>query len=594
MNNFSQKPTLSEIMNHLNSFNLSVLPKVKIQILRNITLEPIEPFLKYYSALEGFNAEINFGRYDSILNDTSNSSGDIIFIFLLIENFSQNLSFNFNSLSENQIESEKKHLFDYISVCLSNLKKNVNSPIIITDFPEPIHPSLGLFDNSITNGQSHLVQDLNVKLRNFISSEKGVYVFPLNKLASKIGYDSFFDDKQWNLSKLPFSKDGLCEIAKVIPTFINGLKGKTKKCLVLDCDNVLWGGVLGEDGEDGIKIGKNHPGSAYLKFQQEIINLYHRGIIIALCSKNNEHEVINTINSHPDILLREKYISAYRINWDPKDKNIVELSKDLNIGLESMVFIDDSKFEIELIKKSLPMIDTIDLSEVKPSYFYNILKDYRRFDSFSISKEDKNRGKMYKEQTKRIKANLSFSNINDYLKYLKVEIRIEKVTKQLIPRISQLTQRTNQFNLNIKRYSESEIEEFKKNKKKDVLVLSLKDKFGDLGVVGTAIIFYENNYALIDSFLISCRALGRKIESIFFQEVLNFIGKKRKLKKVYGVFTSDKKNFQTLEFYKNFGKTIDRINSDIFLRNIESKIFIFDFNKLKLVDRLNYKIELKY
>ena len=594
MNNFSQKPSLSEIMSHLNSLKLSVLPKIKIQILRNITLEPIEPFLKYYSALEGFNAEINFGKYDSILNDTTNSSGDIIFVFLSIEDFSQNLSFNFNSLSENQIESEKKHLLDYISVCLSNLKKNLNSPIIITDFPEPIHPSLGLFDNSITKGQSHLVQDLNVKLRKIISSEKSVYVFPLNKLASKIGHDSFFDYKQWNLSKLPFSKDGLCEIAKVIPTFINGLKGKTKKCLVLDCDNVLWGGVLGEDGEDGIKIGKNHPGSAYLKFQQEIINLYHRGIIITLCSKNNEQEVINTINSHPDILLREKYISAYRINWDPKDKNIVGLSKDLNIGLESMVFIDDSKFEIELIKKSLPMVDTIDLSDAKPSYFYNILKDYRRFDSFSISTEDKNRGKMYKEQTKRIKANLSFSNINDYLKYLKVEIRIEKVTKQLIPRISQLTQRTNQFNLNIKRYTESEIEELKENIKKDILVLSVKDKFGDLGVVGTAIIFYEKNYALIDSFLISCRALGRKIESIFFQQVLNFISKKRKLKKVYGVFTSSKNNIQTSKFYKNFGKTINKVNSGIFLKYTESKIFIFDFNKLKLIDNLNYKIDLKY
>jgi len=591
MKNIQEKPSLADIYKKLKSLEKEKLKDIRIQILRNITIHPIEPFIKYYCANSGYNSLIKFGEFDTILQDANNISDDIVIIFLTLENFSKNLHCKFNSLSENQIKNEIQHVIDYIQTTISMIRKKSGSPIIFTDFIEPIFPSYGLLDCSILKGEKHNIQKLNFELRNLVSTNHGVFILPLNQIANKIGHNNFFDIRQWYLSTLPYSKDGLQEIAKLISVFVSSLNGSNKKCLVLDCDNVLWGGILGEDGPDGIKIDKNFPGSEYYSFQNEILNLYNRGIILTLCSKNNEKDVIDLLNSNSNILIKEKHLSAYRINWQEKDKNIVELSNELNISLDSMVFIDDSKFEIELIKQSLPMVETIDLSEVNALKFAMTLKEYRGFDSLSISQEDKKRGIMYKEQAKRNSANVSFTNLEDYLNFLEIELNIQIIDNTQISRVAQLTQRTNQFNLTTKRYSESQIKELKIKKNSDIFTLKVKDKFGDLGIVGAAIILYDNqNNAIIENLLISCRALGRKIEFIFVAEIYKFLLNSRMKKEVFGIYKSSEKNSQTSDFYKNFGNLVKQSSLEKFINHSNSKIFIFDLEKPNNVSKLKFKV----
>ena len=248
MNDWQINPSLPDIYNKLKSLEKKKLKNVSIRILRNITIHPIEPYIKFYCSNFGFNSSLNHGNYDAILQDANNISEDITVIFLTLENFSQNLTYNFHSISEEQIKIEINHIINYIEATIASIRKVSQSPIILADFIEPTFNSFGLLDHSMLEGEKHSIQKLNIELRNMVSKKLGVFILPISQLAGQMGHNNFFDTRQWYISKLPYSKDGLREIAKTIAVFINGLQGNNKKCLVLDCDNVLWGGILGEDG----------------------------------------------------------------------------------------------------------------------------------------------------------------------------------------------------------------------------------------------------------------------------------------------------------------------------------------------------------
>lgn len=590
-----QEPSLSDIYASLEAIDRSSLKNVKIQLLRNITVHPIEPFLRYYAAHEGFDTELDHGNYDSILNDAGSVSGDIVIIFFSLETFSPNLALSFNSLTATQIDGEVQRVTAYLATVLQSIRGNSNAPVIITELLEPVLPALGAYDINLANGQLQTIRKLNRQLQELTAAQQSVYILPLNQIAASIGHNAFFDRKLWHLSHLPFSRKGLSGIAKYLAIFVRGLNGKSKKCLVLDCDNVLWGGILGEDGPNAIKIGQSFPGSSYYEFQQELLNLYNRGIILALCSKNNEKDVLDFIESHPDILIKEKHLSAYKINWQEKHTNILALSEELNIGLDSMVFIDDSQFELELVRQMLPQVTTLDFSCVKPSDFTHTLKSYSGFDSFSISAEDKERGGMYKAEAKRAQTQSAFANFDEYLESLGIEIQIAKASDAQVPRVSQLTQRTNQFNLTTRRYSESEIGSLGNSPQSAVYCLRVKDKFGDLGLVGIIIALEASEGIIVDTFLMSCRALGRKIEDIFLAEVIKNIAARRN-KAIYAVYSPTSKNIQTAEYYEPFGPMVDMNTLPEGLRTRMSDysgavVYALDPDTADKIEKHNYKVE---
>lgn len=328
--------------------------------------------------------------------------------------------------------------------------------------------------------------------------------------------------------------------------------GGRKKCLVLDLDNTLWGGILGEDGIDGIKIGGDYPGNAFLYFQESLIELSKKGVILAICSKNNEADVLEAWEKNPFIKLKSDVVASYRINWNNKADNIREIAKELNIGLDSMVFVDDNPSERELVKQELPMVEVPDFPK-KPyglmTLYSTLLSDY--FLAYQLTEEDKAKTDQYKANAKRALESRQFTDLTEFIKSLDIHIDIIPADKFNIHRIAQMTMKTNQFNLTTKRYSESDIQSFIDNGDK-VWCISVNDKFGDNGITGAIIVRMFGQKAKIDTLLLSCRILGKGIEDAFFKSVLNKLMDEG-VGEIESEYIRTAKNGMVSDFYKTNG-----------------------------------------
>jgi len=531
---------------------------LKIAFLRNITIDPIIPYIKFLCFKENIKADIYMGEYDNVIQDVMNAerrstlykfNPDIIIICLKLETLAGILVENFSDLSTKEINNEAIRIINYIDNILQKIRKNSNITILLHNFEVPVYPSFGVLDYQDHSKQVNTIRKINFDLLDIVSKYTSTYIVDIDMLKSTIGYLNFIDNRYWNIAKAPYTREAFKIIAKEYIKFIRILKGKNKKCLVLDCDNALWGGIIGEDGINKIKIGKTHPGSAYLEFQQAILNLYNRGILLAICSKNNVQDVLEVLEEHPDMILRKKHFVSMRINWNDKVSNLRGIAKELNIGLDSIVLIDDSEFEINLVKKLLPEVEAVQLPK-DPSSYRDLLNSSGLFDTLTFSEEDWMRNEMYRAEISRREAELQVTTLDDYYKYLEMVVTIKNADEFSIPRISQLTQKTNQFNLTTKRYAESEIKKLAESKDTDVRYLHLKDRFGDSGIVGVVILKEQGKEAFIDTFLLSCRVIGRGIEEAFLKDCVN-IAKKRGCESIIGIYIPTKKNGQVEDFYKN-------------------------------------------
>ncbi|MCP4609786.1 MAG: HAD-IIIC family phosphatase [Planctomycetes bacterium] len=545
----------SEMQDFLNRANFGQLPKLNICILRNIMLEPIEPYLSFLAYEIGFNAKISFSEYDNIFQaavggqpSLLNKETDYILVFTKLDTLSWDLSRNYLGLNAEQIKTEIDRIKEYIISVLSGIRRQTGAIVLWHAFELPAYPALGILDSQSSEGQSAVINDLNEFLRTSLKSQKNAYFVDLNLCRARLGFDQFYDPRYWHIGRAPFTRQALREIAIEDFKFIRALKGKTKKCLILDCDGILWGGVIGEDGLAGIKLGQTYPGSTYYELQQEVLNLYNRGVILALCSKNNNEDVWEVFRKHPDMILKEKHIATAQINWQDKAANIRQIALDLNIGMDSLVFIDDSEFEVNLIRKILPEVEVIHMPPARAKEYRNILASYGLFDTLTLSTEDKKRGSMYKAEVARKNLKVQATDIKTYLKSLEMVLEIRFANEFAIPRIAQLTQKTNQFNLTTKRYSETDIQTFVNSNQSDVIYVKLKDRFGDSGIVGACILKYQEKKAIFDSFLLSCRVLGRGVEDIFIIQSLK-LAKKLGCKAAIGEYYSSRKNSQVANFY---------------------------------------------
>jgi len=351
--------------------------------------------------------------------------------------------------------------------------------------------------------------------------------------------------------------------------YIKPLFGLTKKCLILDLDNTLWGGILGEDGIEKISLDDKPPGNAFLEFQKVILQLYHRGIILAINSKNNFVDVKEIFEKHPKMILKENNFADAQINWEDKASNMMEISKNLNIGMDSFVFWDDDPVNRELIKSQCPEITVIEVPK-DPAQYSNTLRELDEFNSYNITLEDSQRGKIYAEQNLRKKDEKKFSNLDEFLSSLKMHVTINNPDKFSIPRISQLTMKTNQFNLTTKRYSPEEIEKMFSNSKYSIKTFSVQDKFGDNGLTGLYIINKEDAKEWkIDTFLMSCRVMGRNIEKVMMSNLIDD-AINEKVEKILGEYVSTKKNSVTKEMYQRLGFT--RLNDNQYeLKELQKK-----------------------
>ena len=545
----------SDILDYVNqaeSAGKKIEHSIKINFLRNLTVEGIEPYLKYYNYQENIEPKITFGDYDNvnqeILDDNSHiysQKPDIIVLSLILEQLSpDSSSVNWNADSAITILTE---LFNLIA-------KKCKALIVVNTFVPPFYSMYGITNVPKAKDKITEITKLNGFIRQFvIDNYSQFFLADWERYVRILGESESMDYRFWYTSKAPFKKSFLQLYAYDIFKIIKALKGKAKKCLILDCDNTLWGGIVGEDGLLGIKLDRNtYPGNIYYEFHQNVITLYERGVLIILCSKNNEEDVWEVFDKHPQCLLKRNHIAAWKINWDDKVTNINLLADELNLGLESFVCIDDNPVECEIISTMLPQVRVIQVPEKLYTYPRMILEE-GLFDSLYLSGEDKARTKMYRAESERKNEAVKFANIEEYLASLNITTTIHEAKKHEIPRIAQLTQKTNQFNLTTKRYSEIQIESFVNDPSSSVFSLGVKDKFGDLGLTGVLIARKEGSNGIIDSYLLSCRILGRKLEVVFLRHCLSELEKKWDVKKWEAEYIATKKNRQTEDYWKNMG-----------------------------------------
>ena len=348
-----------------------------------------------------------------------------------------------------------------------------------------------------------------------------------------------------------------------IKPYIMSANGKNKKAIIFDCDNTLWRGILGEDGFDNIGMSsKTKDGAIFSEIQSIALALHKRGILIGLCSKNNPGDVNKVIKSHPDMQLRNEHISINKSNWSDKVTNLLDIATELNIGIESLVFVDDSSFEVNLIKQQLPQVTVIQVPERLYDYPRIFRENLDLFYSLSFTVEDTQKAKMYKQQLQREGVRKKYADIEEYLASLELKIRVYVDNEDIISRMSQMSQKTNQFNLTTRRYTEADIGNFIFNPASKVFAFSVVDKFGDSGVTGLCIINVEEKYmqtADIDTFLMSCRIIGRNIEYSFMDFLINYL-EDIGVRNIRGRFIKTPKNEQVHDFFDRCSFPI--INSD--------------------------------
>ncbi|MBF0098641.1 MAG: HAD family hydrolase [Magnetococcales bacterium] len=551
--------TFSEIAKSLQSADLAALPVLRIAILRNIMLEPLVTYLRYAAWQLGLNAQVSVGEFDTIMQEALAASPTlydhdtaVILLFQHLEGISWDLARNFNALSEERVQAEVERVSNQCSQIIHALRGNSSAMIVWHGFLPPIDPALGIFDDQTSHGQGSTVHRLNQTVRQTISTVANAYYIDMGRLMARVGAKHFFDARNWHLWRAPFTLAAYAEIVQEECKYIRARVGKNKKCLVLDCDNTLWGGIVGEEGVAGIKLGLVAPGSVYRELQQQILELYHRGIILALCSKNNEESVFEVLDQHPECVLKRQHLSAWRINWQDKPSNIRELANELNIGLDSMVFMDDSPFEIELVRQALPEVAVIHFTRERLYQIRQLLASSGLFDTLTVSQEDRSRGRMLRAEAERRQLQSASTDLNSYYHSMAMQLVIRFADANSVARVAQLTQKTNQFNLTTRRYSDADIHQFVQADDSEVIHVQLLDKFGDFGIVGVCILKHAPEQTVIDTFLLSCRALSRGVEDVLLLQALR-LAKMRGATRVSGVFYPTRKNSQTEFFYPRSG-----------------------------------------
>lgn len=533
------------------------MKELKIAFLANFTITGLAEALKVKCFEEEIFTQTYVSPYNQyvqeILNDSSELyrfAADIIFVVLdkdpLLENF---CSFPYH-LNDKEREKFIKQKFDEVKDLILKLKKTT-AKIVVNNLTIPDYSSRGILESKENFGVRKCIRYFNDLLELQSKNDPQLFIFDFNLFSSKIGYKHVFDEKLSYMGDMRVSPDALVELSTHYLAYILPLVSLNKKCMVLDLDNTLWGGVIGEDGLAGIKLGPDTEGRPFLNFQKRILELFERGIIMAINSKNNPEDVRDVFNNHPYMLLKEHHFACIKTNWQDKATNMLEIAKELNIGLDSLVFLDDDKTNRELIRKIVPEVAVIDLPE-DPVLYTKTIEELNLFSTFNLTEDDTRRGEMYIQQIKRKEFEASFSDVATFLRQLNIKLTINNGDKENSARISQLTQKTNQFNLTTKRYLEEDIINFIGSANSIIKYIKVGDRFGDYGITGVIIINKDESEWEIDTFLLSCRILGKNIEFSLMENIIEEALSKG-VSKLSAKFIPSKKNIPAKNFLSDCG-----------------------------------------
>lgn len=528
-------------------------------ILRSYTVEPIVPLARAAAACWGLDLRVRLGQFNAYVQEVLDPKStlyrdptDVVALAVQTRDVAPELWTRSADLDEAQLATIVERVTKDYRTWVEIIRSRSAAHVVIHNLELPSLPAAGIYDAQRVAGQVHAIDEINAGITRIADEVPGVHLLDYDGLVARHGRLRWHDEQKWLTARLPIAAESLIHLANEWLRFLLPLRGRQAKCLVCDLDNTLWGGVIGEDGLQGIKLGGDYPGAAYTELQRAILDLARRGVILALCSKNNEADALEAIDQHPNMLLRRKDFAAMRINWVDKVQNLRDIATELNIGINSLVLIDDNPVEREFVREMIPAMAVIDIDAAHPLSHAAALRNCPLFERLEISAEDRQRGELYAAERERRSLESSATTIEDYYRSLEMVATFGEVDASTCQRVAQLTQKTNQLNMTTRRYSEQEIQAFGDARASRVYWVRVADRFGDNGIVGVMITRDEGADWLIDTFLMSCRVIGRTVETAMLGLLVDE-ARRAGAQRLVGPFIATAKNAPAKEIYASHG-----------------------------------------
>jgi FkbH-like protein len=487
----------------------------RIALLRSYTVEPLVPLLRAQAALRGLDLQVSLGGFNTVVQDlidprgAANAAGlDAVFVLWQTRDLAPGIW----EPATGAAASDPEQVLAELRPVLDQFRAGSTVPLGLATLEAPMWTRLGVVEAQSGGGQRDAVATLNQGLREYAARSPGVFLVDVAAAVARVGQARWFDPVRWASMRFPLTSVALSELARELERVLLPLAGVGSKVVVTDLDNTLWGGVIGEDGMEGIRVGPEHPGASFLAVQRALLDLTRRGILLAVCSKNNSEDAREVFEHHPQMLLRLDQFAAMRINWSDKASNLRAIAAELNVGIDALAFVDDNPAERDLVRRELPEVHVVELPD-DPSAYADCLRSDPMFERLRLTAEDAQRVDMYRAERQRRELQEGSGSLETFYRSLDMQAEIEPLSAENVARLAQLTQKTNQFNLTTRRYGEAELLAVAGSRGNRVLGLRARDRFGDHGLVGVVITRADGDQWDIDSLLLSCRVIGRTIET---------------------------------------------------------------------------------
>jgi FkbH-like protein len=531
------------------------LQPVRIAILGGSTTNEVADLLEIFLLASGFQPvfqQSEYGRYyeDAVLDpgDLIAFAPDIVYIHTSYMNVQAVPPVH---CSESEFKSYVEGEAGRYRQIWEAIERNLSAQIIQNNFELPAHAVLGNIDAVACGGASRFFLALNAEFARAASADPRLLIQDIHGLSARIGLRQWFDWDRYFSYKILMTIEGNVAVARSLASIVRAIYGKSRKVLVLDLDNTIWGGVIGDDGVEKIQIGRETPvAEAYTAFQEYCLSLHRRGILLAVCSKNDE-EIAKQGFEHPDSVLKLEHISSFKANWEPKHENILAIARELNLSVDSFVFVDDNPAERAIVEAQIPGIAVPNIGN-EVSCYAAVIDEGRYFEPVALSQEDLTRAALYRSNTERSNAEAQFANYGDYLDSLEMSAEIQRFNSLYLDRITQLTNKTNQFNLTTRRYTLAEMEAIMQDERYIGLYGRLSDRFGDNGLISIVLGRLEQDLLHIDLWLMSCRVLKREME-LAMLDVLVEHAKAANITSLRGYYLPTKKNGMVADHYEKLG-----------------------------------------
>ena len=536
----------------------------RIAVVHTYTSDLLNPWFALEGILAGLSADVYHAPHGVTVQEAQAGSGllqhrpDLTLLLLQPRDLHPGLAAGtplaaLDAEAQQQLRTE---VLERLAHLVGRFRAQPVGQIVLTLLPRLFGPGLGGYDVQSESSEQAWWAALKADIGGWLrQSVPAANLLDLDEVLQTIGRDQFFDRRYWYSAQFPFTPVAAREVARRVMAIGAVLKFPRAKVIALDADNTLWGGVIGEDGMDGIALGPDYPGNAYVDFQRRLLALQQRGFILVLCSKNNAADVDEVLEKHPLQLLRQEHFAARRVNWDTKPENLAALAAELNLGLDSFVFVDDSDYECEAVRRQWPQIEVVQ-TPARAVDVPGCLDRVARLEVLSLTSEDRAKTALYAQERKRREASAnvpSSGDLTDYLASLQMKMRVALNPAAQLTRLAQLTQKTNQFNLTTRRYDEQQMRAMLDADDWLVASFSLADTFGDSGVVGLAMFRLPTaDRAELDTFLMSCRVIGRRAEAAFLHTLLRHFAE-RGVQYVTAEFLPTAKNALAKDFLAEQG-----------------------------------------